>query len=67
MKNVNWPFRHQGQCRWRADAPGMEQKLSAAQERLPEEQAVPLQPVGTTWSRSPYAAMEEPMMQQWMA
>ena len=30
------------------------------------EQAVPLQPMGTTQSRSPCAAMEEPMVQQWM-
>ena len=31
-----------------------------------EEQSVPLQPMGTTQSRSPCAAMEEPMGQQWM-
>ena len=28
------------------------------------EQAVPLQPMGPTWSRSPYAAVEEPKVQQ---
>ena len=44
----------------------MEQKLPAAQERPMVEQAVPLQPMGTVWSRSPHAAMEEPMVQQWM-
>lgn len=27
-------------------------------------QAVPLQPAGTMWSRSPHAAMEEPAVQQ---
>jgi len=42
----------------------MEQKLPAAQEMPREEQAVPLQPAGTTQSRSPHAAMEEPMGQQ---
>ena len=31
-----------------------------------EEQAVPLQPMGTVWSTSPPAAMEEPTVQQWM-
>lgn len=30
------------------------------------EQAVSLQPIGTRQSRSPSAAMEEPMGQQWM-
>jgi len=30
------------------------------------EQAVPLQPIGTIQSRCPRAAMEEPMLQQWM-
>lgn len=29
------------------------------------EQAVPLQPMGATQSRSPRAAMEEPTVQQW--
>jgi len=29
-------------------------------------QAVPLQPMSTTQSRSPHAAMEEPTVQQWM-
>lgn len=37
-------IRHQGQCRWRAGAPGMEQKLSVAQEKLTEEQADPFSP-----------------------
>ena len=40
----------------------MEQKLCAAQERLMEEQVITLQPIGTTWNRSPCAAMEEPTM-----
>ena len=31
-----------------------------------EEQAIPLQPTDTTWSRSPCAAMEESTVQQWM-
>ena len=31
-----------------------------------EEQAIPLQPLGTVQSISPPAAMEEPMVQQWM-
>ena len=30
------------------------------------EQAVPPQPTGTTRSRSPFAAMGEPVVQQWM-
>ena len=30
------------------------------------EQAAPQQPMGTAWSRSPRADMEEPMVQQWM-
>lgn len=38
--------------------PGVEQKLSAAQERPVVEQ-VSLQPKGTMQSRSPHAAMEE--------
>ena len=37
-----------------------------SQGRPMEEQAVSLQPMGTTQSRSPCAAMEEPMGQQWM-
>jgi len=44
----------------------MEEKLSAAQERLTEEQAVPLQLMATAWSGSPRAAMEETTVQQWM-
>ena len=35
-----------------------------AQERPKQEQAIPLQ--STTQSRSPHAAMEEPMVQQWI-
>ena len=35
-------------------------------KRPTEEQAVPLQPMGTTRSRSPCTAMEEPTVQQWM-
>lgn len=31
-----------------------------------EEQAVPLQPTGITQGTSPHAAMEEPVVQQWM-
>ena len=31
----------------------MEQKLPAAQERPKEKQVIPLQPIGTAWSRSP--------------
>ncbi len=31
-----------------------------------EEQAVPLQPTGTVWNRTPHVATEEPMGQQWM-
>ena len=30
------------------------------------KQAVPLQAMGNMWSRSPHAAMEEPVVQQWM-
>ena len=57
------PCRHPGQCRRRAeDAPGTEQQLPAAQERPMEEQAIPLQPLGTVQSISPPAAMEEPMV-----
>lgn len=47
-------------------APGTEQKLPAAQDRPMEEQSVPLQSMGTTQSRSPCAAMEEPTVQQWL-
>ena len=47
-------------------AAGAEQKLPAAQEEPMEEQVVPLQPVGAMQSKSPCAAMEEPMMWQWM-
>lgn len=68
MRNVReQPFSHPGQCRRRAGGvPGSEQKLPAAQERPMEEQAVSLQPTGTTRSRSPHIATEEPMGQQWM-
>lgn len=48
------------------DGPGAEQQLPAAQERPTVEQAVPPQPTGTTRSRSPFAAMGEPVVQQWM-
>ena len=52
-----WPCRHPGQCRRRAEgAPGTEQNLPVAQERFLEEQAVPLQLMGT----SPHAANEKP-------
>lgn len=44
----------------------MEEKLPSAQERTVVVQAVPLQPMGATWSRSPHAAMEEATVQQWM-
>jgi len=43
-----------------------EQQLPAARERPTEEQAVLLQPTGTTQSRSPCEAMEEPTVQQRM-
>ena len=68
VRNVReQPFSHPGQCRRRAGGvPGSEQKLPAAQERPMEEQAVSLQPTGTTRSRSPHIATEEPMGQQWM-
>ena len=60
-------YSHPGQCRRRAGgAPGAEQQLPAAQERPTVEQAVPPQPTGTTRSRSPFAAMGEPVVQQWM-
>lgn len=36
-------------------------KLSAAQERPTEEQAAPMQLMGTTYRRSPRVAMEEPL------
>jgi len=63
-ENEKQPCRHQGQCRRRAGgAPGIEQKLPAAQERPTKEQAV-LQPAGTAQSRSPCAAMEVPMGQE---
>jgi len=58
--------RHPGQHRRTGGAPGKEQQLPAAQERPTEEQAVPLQPMGTTWSRSPHAATEEPVGRWWM-
>jgi len=45
---------------------GCAAETPAAQERPMEEQAVSLQPTGTTQSRSPRAAMEEPMRHQWM-
>jgi len=45
----------------------MKEKFSAAQEWPTVVQAVPLQPTGTTWSRSPHVAMEEPAVHQWMA
>jgi len=51
---------------WAGGAPGIEQKLPEAKERPTEEQAVPLQPTGTTWGRCPCAAMEEPTVQQWV-
>jgi len=38
----------------------------ASQERPMEEQAVTLQPMDNTWSRSSHSVMEEPMGQQWM-
>ena len=37
-----------------------------SQGRPMEKQAVPLQPMGTTQSRSPHVAMEERTRQQWM-
>lgn len=43
--------------------PCVEQKPLAAQERPVEEEAVPLQPMDATQSRS-HAAMEEPTVQQ---
>jgi len=42
---------------------GTQQQLPEAQERPTEEQAIPLQPVGTARSRSLCAAMEESMWQ----
>lgn len=61
------PCRHQGQCWKKAGVtPDREQKLSAAQERPMEEKAVPLQPGGNKWSRSPCTALEETLGQQWM-
>ena len=68
VRNVREPpCSHPGQCRRRAGGvPGAERQLPAAQERAMEEQAVPLQPMVTTRSRSPCVAMEEPMGQQWM-
>ena len=42
----------------------MLQAFPTAQERPTVEQAVPLQPMDTTRSRSPHAAMEEPTGQQ---
>ena len=60
-----WPCSHQGQCRRRAgDALCVEQMLPAAQDRAMEVQAVPLQPMGTAWSRSACAAMEAPVLEQ---
>lgn len=47
-------------------SPDVEQKLPADQQRPTEEQAVLLQPTDTMQSRSPWAAMEEPAVQQWM-
>jgi len=44
----------------------VKEKLPSAQERPVVKQAVPLQPMDTTWSRSPHAAMEEATVQQWM-
>ena len=46
--------------------PGVEQKFPAAQERPMEKQSVPLRPMGIMRSRSPRAAVEDPMVQQWM-
>ena len=43
--------------------PGVEQKFPAAQETLMVEQAVLLQPIGTTQSRTSRAATEEPTVQ----
>ena len=40
----------------------MKQKYPAGQERSLVEQAIHLQPMGTTHSRSSCAAMEEPML-----
>jgi len=58
-----WPCRHPGQCRKKArEAPGAEQQLPAAQKGPMEEQAVPLQLMGTMWSGFPHAATEEPTM-----
>lgn len=31
-----------------------------------EEQSVPLQPMGSVWSRSPCAAIDKPTVKQWM-
>lgn len=44
----------------------MLQAFPTAQEKPTVEQAVPLQPMDTTRSRSSHAAMEEPTGQQWM-
>jgi len=44
----------------------VEQRLPADQERPKVEQATPQQPIGTAQSRSPFAVMEEPTVQQQM-
>jgi len=59
----------QGQCRRR---PGSATEILQSRrywkpiQRPVAQQPVPLQPTGTIWSRSPHAALEEPMIQQWM-
>jgi len=55
------PCSSQDQHRRRAGggAPGTQQQFPEAQERPMEDQAVPLQPMGTARSASPYATMDE--------
>jgi len=46
-------------------APDVEQKFPAAEERPMEEQAVPLQPMGITQSRTSSEVMEKSREQHW--
>lgn len=60
-KNGSWERGSPAATEVRAGgAPGREQKLPAAWKRPRVKQAVPLQPMGTTQSRSLCAAMESP-------
>lgn len=53
-KSEKQPYRHTSQRRRARGSLGAEQKLSEAQGRPMEEQALPPQPMGTVWSRSPF-------------